>query len=67
MLMLRRGTVPPVSIKNPILNSPFAEPTRHFTFDEDLLSLPGDRVGDWMTDNDFVNRGRERLSSQVAR
>ncbi len=25
-------------IENPIINSPFAEPTRHFRFDEDGLS-----------------------------
>jgi type III restriction enzyme len=30
--------VPPVSIENPILNSPFAEPTRHFRFDEDGIT-----------------------------
>lgn len=26
--------MPPVVIENPILNSPFAEPTRHFRFDD---------------------------------
>jgi type III restriction enzyme len=30
--------VPNVSIQNPILNSPFAEPTRHFRFDEDGIT-----------------------------
>lgn len=30
--------MPPVSIENPILNSPFAEPTRHFKFDEDGIT-----------------------------
>jgi type III restriction enzyme len=30
--------VPPVSIENPILNSSFAEPTRHFRFDEDGIT-----------------------------
>jgi len=83
--------VPPVSIENPILNSPFAEPTRHFRFDEDgitseiaegrrrstyfipiakpktkggaQLSLPGDWVGERMTDNDFINRVREQVSA----
>jgi type III restriction enzyme len=29
----RGSAVPPVVIENPILNSPFAEPTRHFLFD----------------------------------
>jgi type III restriction enzyme len=81
--------VPPVSIENPILNSPFAEPTRHFRFDVDgitseiaegrrrstyfipiakpktkggaQLSLPGDWVGERMTDNDFINRVREQV------
>jgi type III restriction enzyme len=83
--------VPPVSIENPILNSPFAEPTRHFRFDEDgitseiaegrrrstyfipiakakvkggaQLSLPGDWVGERMTDDDFINRVREQVSA----
>jgi type III restriction enzyme len=83
--------VPPVSIENPILNSPFREPTRHFRFDEDgitseiaegrrrsmyfipiakpktkggaQLSLPGDWVGERMTDNDFINRVREHVSA----
>ena len=27
--------MPPVVTENPILNSPFAEPTRHFRFDDD--------------------------------
>ncbi len=27
--------MPPVVIDNPILNSPFAEPGRHFRFDDD--------------------------------
>lgn len=27
--------MPPVLIENPILNSPFAEPSRHFHFDAD--------------------------------
>ncbi len=30
--------MPPVSIENPILNSPFAEPARHFRFDEDGIT-----------------------------
>ena len=30
--------MPPVSIENPILNSPFAEPTRHFKFDDDGIT-----------------------------
>jgi type III restriction enzyme len=82
--------VPPLSIENPILNSPFAEPTRHFKFDEDgitteiaegrrrstyfipiakpkvkgaQLSLPGDWVGERMTDNDFINRVREHVTA----
>ena len=70
--------MPPVSIENPILNSPFVEPTRQFKFDEDgitseiadgrrrstyfipiakpkikggaQLSLPGDWVGERMTE-----------------
>jgi type III restriction enzyme len=70
--------VPPVVIENPILNSPFTEPARHFRFDEDgitsevaegrrrstyfipipkprvrggdQLRLPGDWVGERMTD-----------------
>ena len=33
-----RDPVPPVSIENPILNSPFAEPTRHFRFDDDGIT-----------------------------
>ncbi|MCX6433029.1 MAG: DEAD/DEAH box helicase family protein, partial [Actinobacteria bacterium] len=83
--------MPPVSIENPILNSPFAEPTRHFKFDDDgitseiaegrrrstyfipiakpkikggaQLSLPGDWVGERMTDNDFINRVREQVTA----
>ncbi len=27
-----------VLIENPVLNSPFAEPTRHFVFDEDGIT-----------------------------
>jgi type III restriction enzyme len=27
--------MPPVTIDNPILNSPYREPTRHFRFDSD--------------------------------
>ena len=70
--------MPPVFIENPILNSPFAEPTRHFWFDKDgitsevaegrrrstyfipiakaevngdaQLTLPGDHVGERMTE-----------------
>ena len=70
--------MPPVVIENPILNSPFTEPARHFRFDEDgitsevaegrrrstyfipipkprvrggdQLRLPGDWVGERMTD-----------------
>jgi hypothetical protein len=30
--------VPPVVIDNPILNSPLAEPTGHFRFDEDGIT-----------------------------
>ncbi len=30
--------MPPVVIENPILNSPFAEPTRHFRFDDDGIT-----------------------------
>ena len=30
--------MPPVVIENPILNGPFAEPTRHFQFDEDGIT-----------------------------
>ncbi len=30
--------MPPVSIDNPILNSPFREPARHFRFDEDGIT-----------------------------
>lgn len=30
--------VPPVSIENPILNSPFHEPTRQFKFDDDGIT-----------------------------
>jgi hypothetical protein len=30
--------VQPVVIENPILNSPFAEPTRHFRFDKDGIT-----------------------------
>ena len=30
--------MPPVVIDNPILNSPFAEPARHFRFDEDGIT-----------------------------
>ena len=30
--------MPPVAIDNPILNSPFKEPSRHFKFDEDGLT-----------------------------
>jgi type III restriction enzyme len=33
-----RGTVSQVSIENPILNSPFVEPPRHFKFDNDGIS-----------------------------
>jgi type III restriction enzyme len=32
------GAVPPVVIDNPILNSPFKEPTRHFRFSEDGIT-----------------------------
>jgi type III restriction enzyme len=82
--------LPPVAIDNPILNSPFDEPSRHFKFDEDgitseiaegrrrstyfipipkpkirggQLSLPGDWVGERMTDNDFINRVREHVAA----
>jgi type III restriction enzyme len=83
--------VPLVVIDNPILNTPFAEPTRHFRFDDDgitseiadgrrrstyfipiakpktrggaQLTLPGDWVGERMTDNDFINRVREHVSA----
>ena len=83
--------MPPVVIENPILNSPFTEPARHFKFDEDgitsevaegrrrstyfipipkpkvrggaQLSLPGDWVGERMTDNDFINRVREHVGA----
>ena len=30
--------MPPVVIDNPILNSPFAEPARHFRFDDDGIT-----------------------------
>ena len=30
--------MPPVVIEIPILNSPFAEPTRHFRFDDDEVT-----------------------------
>ncbi len=30
--------MPPVVIDNPILNSPFREPTRHFRFDDDGIT-----------------------------
>ena len=30
--------MPPISIENPILNSPFAEPARHFKFDDDGIT-----------------------------
>ncbi|MGD0121316.1 MAG: hypothetical protein ABSC46_02000 [Candidatus Limnocylindrales bacterium] len=30
--------MPSVVIENPILNSPFREPTRHFRFDEDGIT-----------------------------
>jgi hypothetical protein len=30
--------VPPVVIDNPILNSPFTEPARHFRFDDDGIT-----------------------------
>ena len=38
--------MPPVVIENPILNSPFEEPRRHFRFDDDAITadiLPGRR------------------------
>ncbi len=34
--------MPPVSIENPILNSPFAEPTRHFRFDDGITNKRSD-------------------------
>ena len=37
------AAVPPVVIENPILNSPFAEPTRHFRFSDDGIT---DEVAD---------------------
>jgi type III restriction enzyme len=30
--------VPPVVIENPVINSPFDEPTRHFKFDDDGIT-----------------------------
>ncbi|HEX7612992.1 MAG TPA: hypothetical protein VF371_09465, partial [Candidatus Limnocylindrales bacterium] len=30
--------MPPVEIDNPILNSPFSEPARHFRFDDDGIT-----------------------------
>jgi len=30
--------VPPVTIADPILNSPYREPTRHFRFDDDGIT-----------------------------
>jgi type III restriction enzyme len=30
--------MPPVVLENPVLNSPFAEPTRHFRFDDDGIT-----------------------------
>jgi hypothetical protein len=35
--------VPPVSIENPILNSLFTEPTRHFKVDDDEIT------SDWVS------------------
>ena len=81
----------PVSIDNPILNSPFREPARHFRFDEDgitseiaegrrrstyfipiakprtkggaQLSLPGDWVGERMTE---LSKELEHLLQVIA-
>jgi len=39
-------TVAQVTIENPILNAPFAAPTRHFRFDDDGIT------------NDIVEKGR---------
>ena len=34
--------MPPVVTENPILNSPFAEPTRHFRFDDEVTNKRSD-------------------------
>jgi type III restriction enzyme len=77
-----------VDISNPIINSPFREPTRHFRFDADGITdelvdgrrvsayfmpiagpkkkkaqttLEGDFGREHLTENDLVNRIRERI------
>jgi len=45
--------VPDVVIENPILNSPFEEPNRHFKFSED--GITDEIANEWRTSAYFIS------------